>query len=428
MASDAAAGPTTELGRPGGGGGVGPWSAGSWASYTNEAEHVPDMRWPRSIQTFERMLFTDSQASGLFTGLTLPILNYTWWIEPPADDQLPQLSAMIAEDLGLPLGEPADGQEQPAVPGLFRFDFGQHLSEALLALGYGHYYFEIVGEVGDDGLWHLRKLGSRAPHTIADFDVAEDGGLRAIRQNIVTIGSTGLSGLSAGVAPPIPVDRLVGYIWRPDARARWSGRSMLRPLHKHWILKDKLMRVDTVNHERAGGVPKVTTDDTYRGSNLQDLAEIASAFRVGEDAGLALPPGADLSLVRVGGTDVVGSMRYHDEQMAFAWSSMVRQLGSTHTGSRALGGTFEGLEELARRAVASWFAGTFREHLIEKWWSYNAAPDAQGRVPAAPSLKFRPHGDQSSSVEQPVQQADQQQDPSVQASAGRRGCRELADW
>jgi len=397
---------------------------------------VPDLKWPRSVSTYEQMLFSDSQVTGLYLGLTLPILNYTWWIEPPVDGGLSDMAQVMADDLGLPLGEPEDGQEEPAKPGLYRFDFGAHLSEALLAIGYGHYYFEIVGEVGDDGLWHLRKLGSRAPHTIGDFDVAEDGGLRAIRQNIVTIGTSGLAGLSAGQSPPIPVDRLVGYVWRPDARARWTGRSMLRPLHKHWILNDKLMRVDTVNHDRAGGVPKVTTDDSYRGSNLQELAQIASSFRVGEDAGLALPPGADLSLVRVGGTDVVGSMRYHDEKMAFAWSAMVRQLGQTQTGSRALGGTFAGLEELARRAVAQWVAGTFREYLIEKWWAYNVPVDAQGRLPAAPSLRFRPHGMAApqatgQAVDDGLPDAGVQDgdgtDTGVQATAGRRGCREL-DW
>lgn len=310
------AGPTNEMGRPGGGSQITPFGAiGSWTQWADEAEKAPEMRWPRSVQTHETMLFTDSQVQGLYLGLTLPILNYTWWIEAGDDEEMSQ---QLADDLGLPLGEPEDGNDEPATPGLYRFDFGQHLNEALLALGYGHYYFEQVGEIGDDGLWHLRKLGPRAPQTIGEFLVAEDGGLHGIRQNIVTLGTHGIAGLSMGLAPVIPVDRLVAYVWRSDARTRWTGRSMLRALYRHWVLKDRLMRIDVVNHDKAGGVPIVETDETFTGTSLTDLAEFASAFSVGEDSGGALPPGAKLHLAKVGGTDVVGSMRYHDEQMALS--------------------------------------------------------------------------------------------------------------
>lgn len=432
-------GPTTEMGRPGGGSQISPLGAiGSWTQWADGAEDTPQMRWPQNVRIHEQMLFQDSGVQGLFLGLTLPILNYTWWIEPGDDTEMSQA---LADDLGLPLGEPDDANDEPATPGLFRFDFGQHLSEALLALGYGHYYFEMVGVIGDDGLWHLRKLGPRAPQTIAEFLVAEDGGLHGIRQNIVMMGTQGLSGLSMGMAPPIPTERLVGYVWRPDARARWTGRSMLRALYKHSVIVDKLMRVDAINHERAGGVPNIETDETYAGADLNELAQLAASFRVGEQAGQALPPGTKMSLLRAGGTDIVGSMRYHDEKMAFAWSAMVRNLGQTATGSRALGDTFSDLEELARRAVARWFVTTFREHVIEDWWEYNVPPGPDGRMPKHPVLKFRsPSGSQAAApapVAQPQQPqaVDPQQvpvdptaqDQPVQASM-RRGCRELREW
>jgi hypothetical protein len=100
-----------------------------------------------------------------------------------------------------------------------------------------------------------------------------------------------------------------------------------------------------------------------------------------------LPPGAHLKIARVGGTDVVASLRYHDESMARAWGSMVRQLGTTATGSRALGDTMEGMEAVIRRAIVRWFAGTFREHMIEDWWSWNVGPTPH------PSLAWRPRND-----------------------------------
>jgi hypothetical protein len=186
---------------------------------------------------------------------------------------------------------------------------------------------------------------------------------------------------------PIPVSQLVAYVWLPTSRRRWVGRSMLRPCYEPWILRGRGVRIDMINHERAGGVPGVETDETWQGENLSELRDLASAFRVGEGSGYALPPGAHLKLAKVGGTDVVASLRYHDESMARAWGSMVRQLGSTETGSRALGDTMQGMEAVVRRAIVRWFAATFREHVIEDWWRWNVGPTPH------PSLAWRPRDD-----------------------------------
>lgn len=363
--------PKAPTGEVGGAGIGGLATRGGWALLAQEGEHVPELRWPDNVRVFERMLFTDSQVQSLYLGTTLPLLDYVWWLEPGEADRT--YAEALAGDLGLPIEEPPDDEPyQPIEPGRYRFNFLEHLSEALLAMAYGHYYFEQVGVIGDDGLWHLRKLGPRAPQTIEEFDVAPDGGLRAIRQSGI-LTSTGSNGaLMAGRVPPIPVDRLVAYVWQADSRARWTGRSMLRSLYRHWLVKDRLIRVDAINHERAGGVPYVTTDQTYQGQSLDDLQELAAEFRVGEDGGAALPPGAKLNLARAGGTDIVASINYHDDSMARVWSAMVRQLAQGgDSANRAVGQTFAGLEDLARRAVGRWFAMTFREHVIEDWWTWN---------------------------------------------------------
>lgn len=370
--------------------------APSWASFAVEGEHVPE--WADRLDaaaTVDRMLF-DSQVWSLFGGLVLPLQTYDWWIDPNGADA--GATDAFAADLGLPVGsvdEPGDGE---IVPGVYRFDWLQHLWEASLAIAHGHYYFETVGEYdAGDGLWHLRKLAPRPPASIAEILIdPRDGGLRAIRQT-GTVQRRG-DGQLFGVSPVIDVDRLLAYVWLPDGRRRWTGRSMLRAIYREWLVKDRLLRVDAINHERAGGVPTIETDATYQGSSLQELQELASQFRVGEEAGSALPPGAHMVLARAGGTDVVGSMRYLDEGMARAWGAMVRQLGQTVTGSRALGGTFADLEAMLRQVVASWLAGTFREHLIEDWWSYNVEPVAAGRPVPHPVLRWRPPALEGSSA------------------------------
>jgi hypothetical protein len=363
-----------------------------WAMFMQVGEHVPELTWPASNTVFEHML-TNPQVWALFMGFVLPITDYDYGLEPGDAD--PAMTAVLAADLGLPVGLPDPGETAPTMwPGEYRFDFLEHLWEAAFALAYGHYYFEQVGVIGDDGLWHLRKLAARSPHEIRQILTDDDGGLAGIRFPGVTKRANGLSFLEDVT---IPVDRLVGYIWLPDARRRWIGRSMLRACYEPWLLRDHAVRIDIVNHMKAGGVPNVETDETWQGGDLQELQQLASAFNVGQESGFALPPGAHFKLARMGGTDVIASARYHDETMARAWGSMVRQLGSTDTGSRALGDTFANLEATVRRSVVRWFAGKFREHVIEDWWRWNV-PAVGGVLPPHPSLAWRPRDDGAAAV------------------------------
>jgi len=296
------------------------------------------------------------------------------------------MTQVLADDLGLPVGLPAPGETAPPIaPGAFRFNFTEHLWEALFAPAYGRYYFEQVGEViPDDGLWHLRRLAPRPPHDISDIITDDDGGLRAIMYPGVERRADGMRMIRD---VPIPVSQLVAYVWMPTAKRRWVGRSMLRACFEPWLVRGRLVPVDAINHERAGGFWYVETDETWQGSDLTELQQMASAARVSGEGGAATPPGAHLKVARMGGTDVVQSMRYHDESMARAWGSMVRQLGSTETGSRALGQTMQDMESVVRRSIVRWFAATFREHVIEDWWRWNVGPTPH------PSLAWRPRDD-----------------------------------
>jgi hypothetical protein len=361
-----------------------------WSAFATEVhDHVPELRGRAAIYMYDRML-TNPQVWALFMGMMLPLTEYDIGLEPGDAD--PEMTAVLAADLGLPVGLPAPGEKAPPLgPGLYRFNFLEHMWEALFAAAYGHYYFEQVGSIEADNLWHLRALAPRAPHDIFDIIVDDTGDLEAI----IHPGPKANSTVRFIMEVPIPASQLIGYVWLPDARRRWVGRSMLRPCYEPWLLRDILVRVDTTNHEKAGGVPGIETDETWQGADLQELRDLASAFRVGQESGSALPPGAHLKLARVGGTDVIASVRYHDEAMARAWGAMVRQLGQTMTGSRALGMTFADLEGVVRRSVMRWFAGTFREHMIEDWWRWNVPPGPDGKLTPHPSLAWRDSQDPS---------------------------------
>lgn len=369
--------PTSELGR------TNPQVSGimklaRWASFWDDNEVVPELQWPTSVRSYDIMR-GDSQLQALLTGTTWPIRRYRWMLDP--NGARPELVEALSADLGLDVvgADPGPRRRQKR-----RFSHDRHLAHALLALVWGHMYFEQVGEIDESGMWRLRKLAPRMPSSIHEIKVAEDGGLVGIRQNL---------GMNA---PMIPVSRLVGYVFDQEG-GNWIGRSMLRACYKHWLIKDRLLRVDAIKHQRTGmGVPVVEAPPNATPQQIAALDQLAREFKVGEAAGGAIPSGSRLRLETPTGNvpDAIASVRYHDEQMARRFLMMFTQLGSTETGSRALGESFMDFFFIAQQSVAGWYCDTFNEHVIEDWVDWNYGEDEE----QAPLLTYESNEDPSLSV------------------------------
>jgi hypothetical protein len=302
---------------------------------------------------------TDSQLAALFWAITSPIRRYKFVIRE--NGARPEAVSGIAEDLGLDI---AGEEPRPRGRRHGRFSHDQHLQHCLLSLIFGFGFYEQVGEIVD-GQWRLRKLMSLPQPSIAEINVAPDGGLVYVKQRWAKPNTPW------GETPEIPVDRLVAYPWEKE-NANWTGRSMFRDCYRNWLIKDRLLRVDAINHERAGGVPWAEAPPGASPKDIQKLSEMAQQFKVGEEAGGSVPSGAKLNIARLGsGTDVINSIKYHDESMARRFMQMVIQLGQTTTGSRALGHEFVELAQLAQKAIAQWYVDITNEHVIEDWCDWN---------------------------------------------------------
>lgn len=347
-----------------------------WAQFIDTKEYVPELRWPGSVNAYTQMR-TDSQLSGLMRAMTYPIRRYKFMIDP--NGARPEIVQGIADDMNLDIA----GQE-PRARGRRkgRFSFGDYRQHALLALIYGHMPFEQLGKVvtisdGGDGLWHLRKLDPRMPETIWQINVADDGGLISIKQNIAKWSGGLTTGVGLGSSPEIPVDRLVWFAWEKEG-ANWVGRSMFRDCYKNWLVKDRLIRVDAINHERAGGIHIAKAPQGASPAEIQRLNEMAQSAIVAEGGGGAVPYGAEYDIKKVGGgTDVIQSIKYHDESMARLFLHMFIQLGQTETGSRALGQSFIEYAFIAQKTVAEWFIDVTNEHVIEDWVDWNYGEEEQ---------------------------------------------------
>lgn len=371
----------------------------SWSvlDASDELESNPKLTFPTSISTYHSMR-TDPQVQGLLTGATWPLLRMRWYIDP--NGAKPEIVEHISADLNLPIGpdqptaltlpgpsasgggrgqvlnvplglDPSNPSPNP-FPEFHqrrsqgRFNFLSHLETALDAIAYGFMMFEQVGYIGEDGLFHYKKLALRPPNTIGTIQLAKDGGIRYIKQDAIS-------------DVEIPIERLIVYPFQHRG-ANWHGRSLLRGCYAPWLLKDRAMRVGVMNIQRAGvGTPVAQGHPGATETDLAVLSRMAQRMVAGDRSGGAIPYGATLKMIGVEGgqPDTVGFIKLMNEEMARSFFQMFMQLGQTTSGSRALGQTFVDYHKLVIEYIAQWFTNIFNEHVIEDDIDWNWGPEEE---------------------------------------------------
>lgn len=352
---------------------------GWWKDLTNEA--TPELRWPLSVDVFDRMRRQDAQVSSVLRAATSPIVRTQWRVD--GRGCAPEVTQLVAENLGLPIVD-ADSEDFTAqLRGRDRFSWDDHVRLALLMLPFGHSYFEQVYRYDEPtGQYRLRKLGPRLPRSISKVNVARDGGLVSIEQ----YGSLG--DLAGGVE--IKVNRLVAYVLEREG-GNWLGQSILRSAYKNWLLKDRALRTWSTLIDRQGlGVPVYTAAPGE--ASLDAGQEIAEDMRAGDNAGAAIPNGANIDLLGVTGDlpDAEKFVQYHDAQIARSALGHFLNLGSQtngQVGSYNLGSVFADTFHLGLDAVAEQIRTTANAHIIEDLVDINFGPS----VPA-PRLVYDPIG------------------------------------
>ena len=340
----------------------------------DQDEKVPDLQWPNSVHVYKRMDSEDGRVSSVLQAITLPVRRTKWWIDPNGAPD--EVVSFVAANLNLPI-KGTDELVKTRLKG--RFSFGQHLQYALLMLRYGHQFFEQVYRPGDDGLMYLRKLAPRPASTISKINVALDGGLESIEQHPPS--STGRVLYGLGKSAPIPVSSLVAYVRDPDPGV-WTGRSLLRPAYKHWIMKDELMRIQAGAAKRNGmGVPVATAPEHE--TDIGKYKKLASQYRGGAYSGVGLTYGAKMELLGVQGNlpDIQQAIDYQDRQIAL--TGLAHFLNLDRGGSHALASVLEDTFVQSVQTFRESIADTTNAHVVEDLVDINFGED----VPA-PRIVF----------------------------------------
>lgn len=352
---------------------------GFWQS----AEITPELRWPLSVRVYEQMRRQDAQVTSVLRAVMLPVRRTPWRIDP--NGARPEVTELVSGDMGLPI-KGGDGNFWRK-RSRNRFSFAEHLQHALLEIQYGHMFFEQVYDYREDGRYHLVKLGPRMPRTISDIRVNRSGGLEAIEQY-------GFSSDSQEVL--IPANRLVAYVNDREG-GDWTGNSLLRPAYKHWLLKDRMLRVQAQTIERNGmGVPVYEAGPNDDQTQMNEGKKIAQSYKSGNASGAATPNGAKLRLAAPEGNlpDAGPAIRYHDEQIGRSVLAHFLNLGTgSQTGSRALGSTLNDFFVLSLQTLGEQIADVFNQHVIEDLVDANFGTDEP-----APKLVFDEIGSRKDAV------------------------------
>jgi hypothetical protein len=350
-----------------------------WGMALDQFETVPDLLWPNSVYTYSRMAREDARIASVLRAVGLPIRRTAWRIcQNGASDEV---TAFVSKNLGLPI-EGADSEE-PTTRLRDRFSWQAHLRDALSALKFGHAVFEQVYRIEGEGSSAravLRKLAPRPQSSISYWNVARDGGLLSVQQwpagTFTAPGMFVMAPTSMGSA--IEISRLVVYTHEPDPGV-WTGNSLLRPAFKHWRLKDELMRIEVAAAQRHGiGVPwiKGNESDSEDDARMDDILSLASQYRGGSSAGLALTFGEEAGIMSPSGTpmDPRRAIEYHDHQMALvALAHFLNLEGSG--GSYALASVQADTFVQSVQTVADDIRDTAQAHIVEDLVDLNFGPD-----------------------------------------------------
>lgn len=355
---------------------------------TPEREYVPELMYPNSIGVYHKMRH-EPKIHETMEAFMSPILGARRWIEP--NGARSEVIERMTKMLNVPVvGHPnmASGRRRG------RFDVDEHFRLALdFALTYGHMFFAQQWRI--DGTFPnletgLRKLGPRFPSSIGQIVTERDGGLKGIRQVPPNqLFSQIARGNPLGLEPLIGVKDLVAYSYRREGAA-WQGKSILRQAYRPWRMKDEALRIMMISTRRNGmGQPVYEGAEGETEDQLKAGAELARKSRVSENGGIGVPHGATMRFRGVEGTipDHLGQIRYFDEEMAGTMLAEFLKLGSSKSGSRALGYALIDFFVLQLAQTTKWLYNVFNQHVIEDWVDLNWGEDEP-----APLLVSEPPG------------------------------------
>lgn len=294
----------------------------------------------------DEMRFSDGQVAGTLEYCTKPVLAAEWTVEAASEDRADE---EIADFVRWNLFECPS------------FDWEYTLYHFLLALPMGFMVFEKCWEYDrDSGRVYCRSLEPRLPKTIYRWN-EKDGALDNIEQ-LVTSATT----------KPIPAAKLVVFTPRKEG-GNYEGISVLRSAYKSFKIKLAMETIAAMSYERFGmGVPVFTESENTSEEERKLMDACGENLRAAESAFVRKPYGTEFEILF--GTNwksPAAEVKYHNEMISAGVLQQFTNLGSSQTGSRAVGEVLQDPYFLSLQACAKAIAKRLNNDFIPELVSYN---------------------------------------------------------
>lgn len=315
-------------------------------------EYLRKLEGQKGRAVFDEMRRGDGTCIAVLDAIALPILRADWFLEAASDS--PQ-DVEIQETLSR------------AIFHSMTTPWRSVLRHAMLMSPFGFSALEKVYEYRDD-LTLPRKLDPRLPQSVVRWKYnREKRELESIIQ----------SDPGDGHEVELPIEKTLVFTNRREGE-NWEGISDLRPAYGSWWMKNALLKINGIKHERFGaGIPVGEApenvkqgDDSWK-AMVETLEDVAAQ----EQSYIMLPNAWKLSLLsgggEKGGTDALPSIKYLDERIAVGMLAQFLNLGTTETGSRALGESFIDFFLQALQERAEYLAEVLNQFWIQELVNYN---------------------------------------------------------
>jgi hypothetical protein len=330
--------------------------------YTPLREVVPELssRY-QAIEQYDRMASNDAAVDVSLRAAKVPVQAATYFVE--AFDEKP-LNQEIAEFI-----------EYNLMQGLNSPWLGV-LDEVLRCYDYGFSLVEPVYELRE---WApkrsganrrrytmLRKLAPRPATTIKEFLYDNNGGPEGVIQIFLTKDNKRKE-------VEIPIDKLVVFTINKKG-GNIEGKSLLRTAYPHWYYKSNLYKIDAIQKERHGiGVPKYKLQPGYSHEDKKAARTLVRKLRTNEEAGMVLPPLADVEFAKLEGqpVNVMTSIDHHNGMIMMNVMVQFLLMGLQEGGGRATAAAHQNLYEKSLKYVANFICDCFNLYLIPKLVAYN---------------------------------------------------------
>ena len=338
-------------------------------------EYNPILEGRSSFLVYEKMRRSDADVRAALLACKLPIRAADYQIVPglkenePGFDLAKQIADEVRENL---LG----GLESPTSTGCWVTQNFETVKEnALLCLDFGCAAHEDLWHIDGDKV-RLRKLAPRLPYTFYRYHVDEDG------ESLLYLEQYGYRGNNF-VNVLVPAEK-IAYFVNDMEGAYFYGRSVLRAAYQHWYMKSQIYRIDAISIERNGlGVPTIKQGPNVSAEDRKAAQQWVQMLAAHESTGLSLPSGWEFVLTGVSGRvrDPQASIQHHSEMIMRSVLANFLSLGTTQTGSRALGGSMRDFFYLSLEAVSQKIDETISNTSIRRLVNYNYTPQPGKKLP-----------------------------------------------